>query len=483
MLVAGTLAPMNETVIQLPTSAAVRKALSARRAALVAAWTARDELGSGLVLMPSGLEIPREDCDQPYAYRVHDDHAYGSGARGAGQVLVYDPTASDGWILFAAVASQEDRVWHGDTESLDARGERLGLADVRPMVEFAPWLTGHGGRPAALLGSRDILERPIGYGLHPGDLDVLAFDADLTGRLQARTSAARTIKDDVELDLMRAAAAATHAGHVRGMGRARAGMSERALQVEIEYAFQRAGAEGPAYASIAVAGARCAVLHASPSAELLNLGDLVLVDAGAEVAGYDCDVTRTWPVGATFTAEQRALYDIVLEVQQAAIAAVAAGVEYKAIHMQASLGIAEGLVDFGLLRGRAESLVERDAHALFFPHGVGHLIGLATHDVGGNPLERPRSERAGLKFLRIDLPLEVGHVVTIEPGIYMVRALLEDAELRRTFHDDVDWSRADALMDFGGVRIEDVVAVTADGREVLTEAIPKAVEDLEALRG
>ncbi len=473
---------MSQSDFQLPTADAVRAALKARRSALAAAWDAAPDSGGGLLLVPSGLALPIEGSDQPYAFRAHDDHYYLSGARAPAQVLVYDPAAAPGWILFSAVADQDDRVWHGGTEALEERAARLGFDAVSALEDLGPWLAGQAGRPAALLGSRDILERPIGYRLHPGDLDILAFDADWTALLQERVTAGRRVKDEVELAYMRAAAFATRAGHLRGIERARAGMTERALQVEIEYAFQRAGAERPAYASIAVAGARCAVLHATPGEQLLTEGDLVLVDAGAEVAGYDSDVTRTWPVGAAFTAEQRALYDLVLSVQQTAIDAVGPGVEYRDIHMQAALGIAEGLVDFGLLKGRAESLVERDAHALFFPHGVGHLIGLATHDVGGWAEGRTRSDRPGLKYLRIDLPLAAGHVVTIEPGIYMIPALLEDPELRHKHHDDVNWARADAMLAFGGIRIEDDVLVTAAGREVLTGAIPKTPAELEALR-
>ena len=129
-----------------------------------------------------------------------------------------------------------------------------------------------------------------------------------------------------------------------------------------------------------------------------------------------------------------------------------------------------------------ESLVERDTHALFFPHGVGHLIGLATHDVGGYLAGRERSDRPGLKFLRCDLPLEEGYVVTIEPGIYFVRALLQDPALREQHRDAVHWSRADEMLGFGGIRIEDDVAVTGNGPDVLTAMIPKAPAELEAFR-
>ncbi len=456
----------------------------ARRAGLRTTWEADDDLGAGLedavVVVPGGLVLPVEGSDQHYGFRAHDDHYYLSGTRAPGQVLVLDP--EEGWTLFAFVASQEDRVWHGDSAPIEAQGEAYGVDSVRPIAELGTWLGERAGRPAALLGSHDVLEQPIGYDLHPGHLEGLAFDADLIGRLQGRLTAARRIKDDVELDLMRAAAVCSHAGHHAGMTLARAGMTERALQVEIDAGFQRAGAERPAYGTIAATGSNAAVLHAHPGARPLAEGDMVLVDAGAEFDGYDSDVTRTWPVSATFTASQRAIYDIVLDVQRTAIAGLAPGVEYRDLHMQAARGVAAGLVDFGLLRGDVEGLVERDAHALFLPHGLGHLIGLATHDVGGYAEGRERSERPGLKFLRIDLPMEAGHVVTIEPGIYFVPALLQDAELRHKHHDDVNWELADSMLAWGGIRIEDDVLVTESGSEVLTADIPKLPDEIEALR-
>ena len=466
----------------LPSAEAVREALVARRARVASAWAEGDGLGDGVVVVPAGLPIAVEGTDAFRSFRAHDDHAWLSGARAARQVLVHDPASEHAWTLFAFVADQAEKVWHGDTESIEAQGARLGIDHVLPLGELGAWLGDRAGRDGVLLGSTDILEMPGEYGLHPEQLGVLAFDADLNGRIQTRVDHGRRVKDDVELGFMRAAAAATHAGHLHGMRAARAGWSERALQVEIDYAFERAGAERPAYGTIAVGGPHCATLHASPGARPLAEGDLVLVDAGAEVEGYDCDVTRTWPVGSAFSAEQRDLYDLLLGVQKAAVAGVAAGVEYKALHMQASHEIAQGLVEFGLLKGRAEDLVAQDAQALFFPHGLGHLLGLATHDVGGWPAGRERSDRPGLKYLRIDVTLEPGNVVTIEPGIYFIRALLEDPDLRHKHHDHVHWARADAMLDFGGFRIEDDVLVTAEGREVLTAEIPKAREEVEALR-
>ena len=284
-----------------------------------------------------------------------------------------------------------------------------------------------------------------------------------------------------ELALMREAGGARTGGH-GGAGKARAGMSERALQIEIEVEFFRAGAERTAYGSIVGGGPNAATLHFAPTAREFGEGELILVDAGAEVGGYASDVTRTYPVGARFEGVQRDLYELVLGVQERGIAGARPGVEYKDLHLTASVEIAQGLIDLGLLRGNAEGLVERDAQALFFPHGLGHMLGLATHDAGGCLEGRAPSDRPTLRHLRADLPLQPGYVVTIEPGIYFIRALLEDADLRERYRNDVDWGRVDGLLDFGGIRIEDDVLVTEDEAEVLSAATPKSLEGIEALR-
>jgi len=199
----------------------------------------------------------------------------------------------------------------------------------------------------------------------------------------------------------------------------------------------------------------------------------VLIDAGAEYRGYDCDVTRTYPVSGKFSAEQVDVYALVLRVQRAAIERCRAGVEYRDIHLAAALDVAQGLVDAGFLRGNAPDLVERGASALFFPHGIGHMVGLGVRDAGGYLPGRSRSEAPALRFLRIDLPLEPGHVVTIEPGIYFPPHVLEDPEIRRQHRETVVWNRVDELRGFGGIRIEDNVLILEGGNEVLTRAIPK----------
>ena len=211
-------------------------------------------------------------------------------------------------------------------------------------------------------------------------------------------------------------------------------------------------------------------------------GDLVLIDAGAEVDGYASDVSRTFPVAASYTSLQRELYELVLTAQQDAIDGIAPGVEYKSLHLGAARTIAQGLADLDILRGQADELVAADAHALFFPHGLGHMLGLSTHDCGGYLEGREPEDRFGLAYLRADLPLEPGYVMTVEPGIYFIPALLTDPARRERYRELVNWELVDGLLDFGGIRIEDDIVVTTDGCRVLSGALTSDASEIEAIR-
>jgi Xaa-Pro aminopeptidase len=291
----------------------------------------------------------------------------------------------------------------------------------------------------------------------------------LDERLREALTQVRRVKDESELARMRAAERATQAGFRTLEGLVEPGRTERELQVELEAQFFRAGADSLAFDTIVAGGPHAAVLHFSPTVRPLAAGELVLVDAGGEVRGYASDVTRTCPV-TSFSAEQKAVYATVRRALRAATGACRPGVEWRDVHRTAALVIAEGLVDLGVLRGEPDDLFEQGAVTLFFPHGVGHMVGLGVRDAGGRapgraPLGHPYPS------LRVDLPLERGFAMTVEPGLYFIPPLL-DRDVRERFARVVDWSRVDALVPLGGVRLEDNVVVTDDGCEVLTAGIP-----------
>jgi len=250
-------------------------------------------------------------------------------------------------------------------------------------------------------------------------------------------------------------------------------------------------------AEICAAGCVCAynsivtvhgeVLHNERHDGVIEARDLLLCDVGAETPeGWASDVTRVWPVRGEFSATQRALYEVVLASQRAAIAQVRPNVRYLAVHRAAGLEMLRGLIDLGIFRGDLEDLYARGAAALFFPHGIGHLLGLDVHDMedlgdrAGYAPGRVRSNSLGDRYLRLDRDLRPGMAVTIEPGFYQIPALLGNSAEVGELESALDRQRLAEFSDVRGIRIEDDVLVTNDGCEVLTAAIPKTVDAVEA---
>ncbi|RME20341.1 MAG: M24 family metallopeptidase, partial [Deltaproteobacteria bacterium] len=286
---------------------------------------------------------------------------------------------------------------------------------------------------------------------------------------------------------MRAAARVTAMAHRAAMAATRPGVHEQELAATFDAILAVNGME-PAYGSIVTV--RGEILHNDRRVHTCAEGDLLLLDGGAEApSGYATDVTRTWPVSGRFTPRQRAAYDAVLAAQQSAIDMVRPGVRYRHVHDRAATVLTRWLVDEGLLRGEVDSLVERGAHAIFFPHGVGHLVGLDVHDMenmGDRPAYPPgrtRSRQFGTAYLRLDIDLEPGNCVTIEPGFYVVPAILADESIVGPLRDVVDLDRARAWEGFGGIRIEDDVLCTDRDPEILTPGIPKDPAEIEAIVG
>lgn len=228
------------------------------------------------------------------------------------------------------------------------------------------------------------------------------------------------------------------------------------------------------------------ILHNPHRDGTLIQGELLLVDFGAETAeGWAGDVTRTYPIRTNFSLRQREIYEVVLAAQKAALQACLPGREYRQVHHTACVTMTQGLVDLGLMRGDPQELVERGAHALFFPHGTGHLLGLDVHDMedlgdrAGYAPGRARSPQFGLHALRLDRPLAESMAVTVEPGFYWIPQLLEDPQRRAPFADCIDFSVVEAYREVRGIRIEDEVLVTPQGPEVLTRGLPKEPLELE----
>lgn len=457
-----------------PTPAA---ALAIRRTRLANA------LGDQPALIFSGLPRARNYPANRFPFRAESHFLYLAGTPIPGAALLVDGAKS---VLFVEPPADDDALWHGEVESLDALRARTGVDEVRPIASVV-----------------DAVARRSVATIPSNDDATAAFQARVLGRaIAARTAAKvegrdatladalialRLSHDDAAVAQMRRAVEATYAGHHAGARALKPGVREAVVRAAIEAEFIAAGMT-TAYGSIVTVHGE--VLHHERSDGMIGPNDLLLVDAGAENAeGWASDVTRVYPANGRFSATQRTIYDLVLAANRAAIAMVRPGVRYRDVHLEASRVIVRGLVELKVLRGDVDGLLERGAHALFFPHGVGHLLGLDVHDMedlgdrAGYAPGRTRATRFGDRYLRLDRDLVPGMAVTIEPGFYQVPAIL-DGELGRSFAKDLDRDALSKFADVRGIRLEDDVLCTTGEPDVMTKAIPITAQDVEAwMRG
>ncbi len=453
---------------------AQRDARSARREALLA------RMGRPILLGGVGVRA-RTLPGYGVAFRQDSTFLYLVGPAGPGAYAWIDER---GTTLFLPPTPPGDALWHGPSPSPAARAAALGVDRVADLVDL-PALVQR-ARPAVLAVPDEAVNRqltawtgvPLAFGQHHGDAELVHAIIEL-----------RRTKDAADVAALREAAEATVAAHRLTMAATRPGVSERALFAVFRAALDARGAvEG--YDTILTQ--RGEILHHHGHEGVCADGALLLCDGGGEslATGFTADVTRTWPVSGRFSPRQRAAYDAVLAGHAAALTAAQPGARWRDVHLASALPIAHFLVDEGLLRDiSAEDAVAEGAHALFYPHGVGHFLGLDVHDLEAYgdlatyPPGARRSAQFGLNHLRVDLPLEAGWVMTVEPGFYVVAEILADPALRagpgRWLHGDT----AAAWVGFGGIRIEDDVLITRDGPLVLTDGLPRAADEVEALVG
>jgi Xaa-Pro aminopeptidase len=443
-------------------------------------------------LLFSGGQIARNYPANPVPYRADSNFLYFFEAPEPNSAAWFDP--EDGKVrLFLPERTVEDALWHGASESFEEARVRHGVDEVLAVEQLEEQVIKRAkGRTVSTLAVSDANTTRRTRQLTGADV---AFeDPSRAGSevLIDAIVALRLKKGPEELKQMKATAEVTRQAHVDAIKHSRPGATEELIAGIVEGTFLRHGCV-PAYGTIC--SVRGEVLHNHRHTNTLEAGDIMLLDAGAEAqSGYCSDVTRAWPVGGPFTPEGREVYELVLKANEAAIDAVKPGARYRDIHLLSARVIADGLVQMGLLKGTGSARVESGAHALFYPHGVGHQLGLDVHDFetfGDRVLypNRTRSPQFGTAFLRMDMDLAEGMTFTIEPGIYFVPAILRSAKFREQFKGEVDFEKAEKFLignkgkGFGGIRIEDDVLCTANGSDVITTAIPKARAEIEALAG
>ncbi|MBL8607056.1 MAG: aminopeptidase P family protein [Myxococcales bacterium] len=436
-----------------------------------------EHLGAQPALLAAGRPRARNYAANRYPFRAESHFLYLVGQPLAGATLLVDGGRS---VLFLERPADDDALWHGEVESPEAIRAATGVDEVRWLDALSAAVAGKAvatlppqeDQTASFLG--EVLGRTIAprSGTRLEGADARLADAMIALRLH---------HDAAALAEMRDAATITERAHRAGARALRPGVKEAAVKAAIE--AEMTAVEGtPAYGSIVTTHGE--VLHAEHAHRTVQEGDLLLVDAGTENrAGWASDVTRVYPASRRFSATQRAIYDLVLAANRQGIEMVRPGVRYRDIHLAAARVMLEGLVHLGVFRGAVDGLLERGAGAVFFPHGVGHLLGLDVHDMedlgdrAGYAPGRARSKRFGDAYLRLDRDLAPGMCVTIEPGFYQVPAIL-GGEVAAPFANDLDNGRLEAFRDVRGIRLEDDVLCTDGAPEVLTRAIPIAADDV-----
>lgn len=429
------------------------------------------------VLLWSGRSNSRNFPANTFPFRASSHFLYFAGLPLENVVIRLEAGKLD---LFMDEGTAADALWHGATPSRSQIAEQMGADRAFPLADLKGYTA-----DAATIAVQDAATRLQQSHLLSRMITPANQSQGIDLELAKAIVSLRLIHDSVAIAELRKAAAVSVAVHQAGWRAIPAATIEAEVRAAME-AVIAANQMTCAYSSIVTVHGE--VLHNNHHSHSLQPGDLLLADVGAETeTGWASDITRTAPVSGKFSPTQRDLYEVVLAAHDACIEKIYPGVEYRDVHLLAATTIAAGLVDLGILHGHPEDLVAMDAHALFFPHGVGHLLGLDVHDMedlgdlAGYELERTRSDRFGLSYLRLDRPLQAGMLVTIEPGFYQVPAILQDPERRSKYRDVVNWDRLAQFADVRGIRIEDDVLVTDVGAEVLTEALPTDVGAIEAI--
>jgi len=447
----------------------------------------KEQIEKGLILFLGNEESPMNYPANPYPFRQDSSFLYFFSLDMPGLAAIIDVEA-DQEILFGEEVSVEDIVWMGTLPSLKERASRAGIEEVAPLKELEGRL-----RKALRKGQKIHYLPPYRPEVVLKIEELLGINQTLAKDYSSRelvkaVVAQRAIKIKEEIEEMEKAHQVTYEMHTTAMKMARPGIYEREIVGKMEgivlsYGFSLA------FPTILTINGQ--ILHNHDHGNLLKEGRLLVNDSGAESAlHYAADITRTFPVSGKFSPEQKQIYEIVLKGQEEAIKSIKSGLKFRDVHLKAAKIMASGLKDLGLMKGDIEEAISQGAHALFFPHGLGHMVGLDVHDMEdlgeefvGYDDKTKRSQQFGLAYLRFARELQPGMVMTVEPGIYFIPALIDQWSGEKKLEQFINYQKVNQYRNFGGIRIEDNVLVTEDGYRILGKPIPKTVKELEEIVG
>ena len=444
----------------------------------------RKKIKSGLVLLPGNVDVAMNYSANPYHFRQDSTFLYFFGLDYQGLAGVLDIDKGTDYI-YGDDVEIDDIIWMGPQDSLKDKAVKVGIENVSPFAKLQDKVN------AAILQGRKIHFLPT----YRGETSIL-----LSGLLGIKTSKLanyisvelikavveiRSVKDEYEIIEIEKAAAIGYEMHTTAMKMARAGIYEREIAGYIEGI---AMAHGGTVSFPVILSVNGETLHNHYHGNKLENGRLLLTDAGAETPShYASDFTRTFPVSGKFTQKQKEIYEIVLAANNQATAATKPGVKYQDIHLLAARVIAQGLMDIGLMKGNVDEAVKNGAHAMFFPHGLGHMMGMDVHDMEGlgedfvgYDEETQRINQFGTAYLRLGKRLKKGYVLTNEPGIYFIPALIDKWHSEKINIDFINFNKVNEYRDFGGIRLEDDLLITENSCRTLGDRIPITIDEVES---
>ena len=445
----------------------------------------RENMQDGVVVFLSNNESPMNYPSNTYHYRQDSTFNYFYGLQMQGLIGIVDLDEKKD-ILFGDDFTIDDIIWMGNQPAVSQLGERCGISQTLPFADFSAYVkkTMNAGRKIHFLppyrpDNKVFLHQLLGIALD----DV---KANASVELIKAVVALRAVKQPEEIAEIEKACNLGVKMHLAVMQNCKAGKIERELAGLVE---GTALAEGNGVSFPVILSQNGETLHNHNHEQVLENGRLLITDAGAEyVSGYSSDYTRTIPVSGKFTDRQREIYEIVLQANMESIAMAKPGIRYFDVHLNATTVISKGLTKLGLMKGDPIESAKSGAHALFMPHGLGHMMGLDVHDMEdfgethvGYDEHTQRSTIFGHGSLRCGRELKAGFVLTVEPGIYFIPQLIDIWENEGKFTEYINYDKVREYIGFGGIRIEDDILITENGCRVLGNPLPKSVDEIEGI--
>lgn len=437
-------------------------------------------IGEGIILLTGNNDSPMNYKSNYYNFRQDSSFLYYIGIDHPGLNAIIDADINK-TILFADDVTIEDMVWTGYVKPYSEIIIEYGIDEVRNSNEIFSYIKGKEKYvkflPQYRYDNMLFLEELLG-------IKAKNINQYVSEELKDSVIEQRLVKSDKEIDEIEKALDISYAMNAEAIKTIKPGLLEREVKGKLVGISELMG-NGISFPVIFSINGH--ILHNHYYGNLLEDGKLAVLDSGAEsLLHYASDITRTYPVNGKFTEKQKDIYNIVLGAQLAAINEMRPETEYRYCHLTAAKKITEGLKSIGIMKGNIDDAVNSGAHALFFPHGLGHAMGLDVHDLEGVDetltgygKDMVRSKQFGLSALRFARKMKKGFVLTVEPGIYFIPQLIEKWQEQKTFSEFINFDKLNEYLNFGGIRIEDDVLITENGKRVLGKPIPKTVDDIE----